>query len=70
MRRGSWNGCVSHGMIWTLDMGRCFADLQPYAVVVRYPLELSLAAGDEDLAFTAASLIAERMELILVASRD
>jgi len=48
-----------------LDLGRSFADLQPYAVVVRYPLELTLAAGDEELAFTAASRIAERMEAIL-----
>jgi HEPN domain-containing protein len=52
-----------------LEMGRSLADLQPYAVVVRYPLELSVVAGDEELAFTSASRIAERIEAILGATR-
>jgi HEPN domain-containing protein len=52
-----------------LEMGRSLADLQPYAVVVRYPLELSVAAGDEELAFNAASRIAERMEVLFGAPR-
>ena len=47
------------------SLARSFADLQPYAVAVRYPLELQVRPGDEEAAAMAAGKIAGIIESIL-----
>lgn len=52
-----------------LALARDFASLQPFSVVVRYPLELTIVPGDEERAFASSHRIAECVEAIAKGQR-